>query len=212
MRYGIQPQSSAERLALWLGLAPVPVIDMLIPLIKVRSIMAGVRLGIFAQLAQQPASDLELATLCRLDTEGARLLLRVLHGSGYVARRGRRYRLTRLSAALIPGARHGLSAYVEFNYAQWEFIQQLEPALQHGAAVDLHRRMPAGSETWAAYQRAMLELARPVAPFLARHVPVRSSPDTCRSCAEHAGCSIWVALTDCSAREFAVRTRRYGRR
>jgi hypothetical protein len=101
------------------------------------------------------------------------LLLRVLASSSYVRQRGPRYRLTPLARkTLLHASPSSLSGYVEFNYAQWGFIEGLEAALRSGSGVDFHVHLPAGSEDWSAYQRAMLELARPVAKLLARSVPV----------------------------------------
>jgi hypothetical protein len=173
MHYQIVPDNAAERLALWLGLAPIAAIDVLIPLLQVRSIMAAVKLGVFEQLKSGSRNAAELAVACQLDPECLELLLRVLASSRYLRYRGSRYALTPLSRkTLLHGSRSELCGYVELNYEQWHWIEGLEDALQSGGGVDLHDHLPAGSATWSAYQRAMLELARPVANLLAKRVPV----------------------------------------
>jgi hypothetical protein len=42
VKVGIVPESLLERAALWLGVAPVPLVDLLFSLIKARAIMSGV--------------------------------------------------------------------------------------------------------------------------------------------------------------------------
>jgi hypothetical protein len=173
MRYGIQPQGAAERLALWLGLAPIPVIDLLMPLLQARCIMAAVKFGIFEQLRSEPHTAAELAQTLQLDHEVLELLLRVLASSRYLKRRRESYQLTRLArATLLRGSARELCSYVELNYAQWGLIEGLENALCCGQSADFHAQLPASSPTWPLYQRAMLELARPIADVLARNVPV----------------------------------------
>ena len=67
MQYGAIPTSMAERIALAAGLVPVPMLDTLFGMLKARCIMAGVRLGIFEALAQEPRSAASLAAALRLD-------------------------------------------------------------------------------------------------------------------------------------------------
>ncbi len=174
MRYGIRPEGAFERLALLIDAVPVPAIDVLVPLLKARAIMAGVRLGIFKTLAAGPRSPEELAAELGLDGECLRLLLRVLVSSQYLRRSGERFELTsRAAQGLLPSGSAELSGYVEFNYVQWDWIAELEQTLCTGRGVDFHRRLPQTSPAWASYQRAMLELARPVAHTIAVRVPVR---------------------------------------
>jgi hypothetical protein len=178
MRYGIEPQGAAERLALWLGLAPLPVIDVLLPLLQARCIMAAVKYGIFERLRSEPHTAAALAAALQLDHEVLALLLRVLASSRYLKLRHGRYELTRVArATLLRGSARELCSYVELNYAQWSLIEGLEPALCSGKSADFHAQLPAASPTWALYQRAMLELARPIADVLARHVPVPSGAE-----------------------------------
>jgi len=163
MRYTIRPDSLLERLALWTDMVPLPAIDVLVPLIKVRAIMAGVRLGIFSALSPGPLSSGELAARLELDAECLRLLLRVLVSSEYLTQRDEHFALTRRASEL--------HAYVEFNYLQWHFVEGLEQTLRTGCGVEFHRTLPEPSD-WQRYQHAMLDLARPVAGTIAAHVPV----------------------------------------
>lgn len=175
MRYDLLPESLGDRAALWFDAVPLPAIEMLVPLIKVRAIMAGVRLGVFDCLARGKLSAKELAVHASLDVKSLVLLLRVLVASGYLLSDGERYWLAKPARKnLINGAKHPLSAYVEFNYAQWQFVEELENTLRVGHGIDFHRTLLHSSSEWRSYQRAMLELCRPACQLIAPKLPVRA--------------------------------------
>ncbi len=172
MKHKIVPESLAERLALWAGRVPVPVVDTLFPLVKARSLMAAERLGIFEALRDEALPPAALARRLGLEEDCLRLLLRVLAASGYLKERGDRYRLSPMARrTVIRGSAQESSAFLRFNYAQWEFLEHLEDLLRTGQGLDFHGRMN-DAEDWRNYQRAMLEIARSHASILARHVPV----------------------------------------
>lgn len=173
MKYKAVPQNLPERLALWAGMVPMPVVDSFFPLVKTRALMAGVRLGVFEALRDGPASPQALAEKLDLDADSLELLLRVLAASDYLAGDGADFFLTPLARrSLLAGSPQDCRGYVKFNYAQWEFLGHLEDLLKKGAGLDFHRNMQA-TEDWENYQRGMLEIARMHAPILARKVPVR---------------------------------------
>jgi len=155
MRNKIVPESLAERLALWAGKVPLPVVDTIFPLLKARSLMAAERLGIFEALRDTPLPPTVLASELGLDEESLRLMLGVLVGSGYLAERAGQYRLSRLARkTLLRGGSLECLGFLRFNYAQWEFVEHLEQLLQTGQGLDLHRTMQ-GTQDWENYQRAM---------------------------------------------------------
>ncbi len=174
MKYKAQPQSFPERFALWAGMVPMPLLDTLFPLVKTRSLMAGLRLGVFEALRAGPAEASALAETLKLDAESLELLLRVLAASDYLVMKGSRFRLSPMARkTLLRGAPMDSRGYVEFNYMQWRFLDGLEDLVKSGTGLDFHRTM---RDTWAweSYQRGMLEIALLHAPLLARHVPVRA--------------------------------------
>jgi DNA-binding transcriptional ArsR family regulator len=173
VRSKLVPESLAERVALWAGKVPVPIVDTIFPLLKARALMAAERLGIFEVLRDAPLSPSGLAAELGLDQESLSLLLRVLVASGYLAERAGRYQLSHLARkTLLRGSPLDSRGFLRFNYTQWRLVEHLERLLQTGQSLDLHQRM-SGSQDWENYQRAMLEIARSHAPILARRVPVR---------------------------------------
>lgn len=173
MRYGTIPQTLGERLALLAGKVPVPVLDSLFPLVTARSLMAGVKLGVFEALADGPLPASAVASRRGLDPEATELLLRTLGLAGYIEKRGEGYGLSRLGRrTMLPGGEMDLRGYVLWNYTQWKMVEHLEELVTSGRGLDFHRTMT-DPEAWAHYQRAMLELARLEAPLLVAKVPVR---------------------------------------
>lgn len=151
--------------------------DPLLPLLHSRAIMAGVRLGVFAEVGSATRSVADLSTALGLDRDALHLLLRVLTGAGYLREEDGGYRLSpRASASLQADSPAPLSAWVEHGYFHWQVIDHLEQTVRTGEGVDGHGLLSCDVD-WSVYQRAMLETARPAAAWVASHVPV---PDGAR--------------------------------
>jgi 2-polyprenyl-3-methyl-5-hydroxy-6-metoxy-1,4-benzoquinol methylase len=172
MKYGLIPTNLLERLAVWSGKIPIPLIDALFGPIKTRSIMAGASLGIFEALRDSPRSSADVAAQLNLDAGALELLMRTLVVCDYLRQDGDRFALSPLSRkTMIEGAPAEMVGYMKFTYEQWEFIGHLEDLVRTGRGVDFHETMKA-PESWEHYQRAMLEVARIQAPIIAAHTPV----------------------------------------
>ena len=173
MQYGVIPTSLAERLALAAGAVPLPLIDLTFGVLKARTIMAGVRLGIFNALATEPQTHHGLATKLQVDPSSLELLLRCLVYAGYLRLDGQHYGLSALSRkTMVEGAPRDMTGFAMWHYTQWEFIDHLETLIRTGEGVDFHTSMT-DPEVWGHYQKAMLDMARFDAPILAKHVPVQ---------------------------------------
>ena len=88
MRVGTKSESVPERLALAAGLIPTPLLESFEAMAMARAIMAGVSLGIFDALDEQPDDADRLARRLKLDPRGTDILLVALHALGYVEHRG----------------------------------------------------------------------------------------------------------------------------
>src|SRR5919197_1643341 len=96
MKYGVIATNPLELLALYFGKVPVTLLDSLYTILKARTLMAGVRLGIFEALKDEPSTSATLSQRLALDEECLELLLRNRAFSGYLERDGPSYRLSRL--------------------------------------------------------------------------------------------------------------------
>jgi predicted O-methyltransferase YrrM len=173
MRYRMVGDNPTEEKALKSSPAARPLFDPFLPVLQARSIMAGVRTGVFQALGKRARTAGELATELSLDADCLELLLRVLVCAGYVNQPGEQYRLTELARnTLLPGSPMQLTGWVEHNYAHWRIIDKLEEVLKTGKGIGIDRSLST-PEDWAVQQRAMLETARPAAPLVASLVPVK---------------------------------------
>ena len=172
MQYGAHPSNLIESLAFRLGQVPIPVLDALMPLLKTRSILAGVELGIFEALRAGGLTAAAVARQRELDPENVELLLRTLVACEYLQQNGDLYRLTPLARrSLLRGSDNELWGFTSWCGHLWGTIAELEKLVSTGVGVDLHGRLE-DPALWASYQRAMLEIARFQAKTLARKIPL----------------------------------------
>ena len=173
MKYQMVPENPMEEKALKSSPAARPLFDPFLPPLQARSIMAGVRLGIFKAIGQKARTAEELSQELSLDAECLELLLRVLTCAGYVTCQGNRYSLTELTRmTLLPDSPMQLSGWVEYNYIHWNVVDKLEEVLKTGKGIGLHQSI-GDPANWAVQQQAMLETARPAAPMVASLVPIK---------------------------------------
>ncbi len=172
MNFGVIPETFLERVALWRRLVPIPILDLLFGPLKARTIMAGVRLGVFEALRDQSRTAAELADALRLDRVAIELLLRALTHVQYLEERKARYGLSPLARrTMVAGAPTELAGYARWNETQWRLLDQLETLARTGRGVDFHETLR-DQQAWGHYQKAMLEVARFDAATLVRLTPI----------------------------------------
>lgn len=158
----------AEWLALRAGVVPAPAAEAWGGMGLSGILVAAVRTGLTARLAQRPATAAELAADLGLDPVPTRLLLDCLRSAGHVAVRGGRYRLSRRSRRwLDPASGLSVADYVAGTADYWTWWTELgevtrgrHPAGSHGA--------PPGDPYWERYIRGQYQLARLSAAEVAR--------------------------------------------
>ncbi len=107
-------------------------------------LVAAVRTGITARLAQGPTSAAEVATDLGLDPLPTRLMLDCLRSAGHVAVRSGRYRLTRSARRwLDPASPLSVAGYVAGVADYWPWWQGLEEAARTGKSTGSHAAPPA---------------------------------------------------------------------
>lgn len=139
MRIGLIPESSADRVALMKQTFPVPILESSCTMMLARAVMAGVRLGVFAALSQEPMPLPELAAKTGCSAEGIGALCDALVGCGYLARRGEKYAATLLAKRwLLPDSPQSVADFVECNYDHWSLWSNLEDIVRGGKSLDTH--------------------------------------------------------------------------
>lgn len=89
MRYGLIPDDPSEEAFLSSPIAPVVMIDSLVPLIQAMSLIVGSRRGVFEGLKDGPRAVDVLAESLGVDPGTLLLHLRVMTAAGYVVQAGR---------------------------------------------------------------------------------------------------------------------------
>src|SRR5438876_5908582 len=84
MKIGAIPENLLERLAVFFGLVPTPIIDTFHAVIVARAVMVATKLDVFDALASHPLSAMDLAAQLGLDAAALEKLLNVLVAIGYV--------------------------------------------------------------------------------------------------------------------------------
>jgi SAM-dependent methyltransferase len=134
--------------------------------------MASVKLGVVDALAAAPATAARLANTLHLNEDCLEMLLRVLVHCEYLQWDGTLFSLSNLARQyLAPGAPMDRRGYVEWNYTQWEILENLDDLMRTGHGIELHETLR-DPQAWSNYQRGMMENARDHAKFLAAKVPV----------------------------------------
>jgi SAM-dependent methyltransferase len=163
-------------------------------MILCRVIMAGVRLGVYEELARGRATATDLAERRGLSMEGARHLLDSLCAAGHVTRRGGHYAITaRARRWLDPASDTYIGGFLEFNYDQWEWWSRLEEVVRTGTGFDIHGYGPEDPR-WERYITAMFQLARLSAPEVAAKLRLPPSPSRV---IDLAGAHGWFAAELC---------------
>jgi SAM-dependent methyltransferase len=171
MKLGIVPENLMDRLALALGLVPVPLAETLPTLLLTRSIMAATRSGFFQALAEGPLAAEEVAARCGTHRRASHILLDTMVSLGYVQLADGRYELTSEARKwLLPDSPKSLHDSIVFRYLEWDWIARLDDFVKTGKPLDFHAEMT--SAEWALYQRGMSSLARFGGSELAKKIPV----------------------------------------
>lgn len=192
----MSPLVGGDELAgLALNRAPVPVAEAMFGMQVARVLMAGVRLGVFAELARAPAAPDELARTLGLDPAGTQRLLDCLRALGHLRRRSdARLALSRRARRwLDPASPLYVGTFLEFNYDQWEWWSSLEERVRSGQAHEIHHFEP-GDPRWRRYITGLYELARVSAPEVARRLRLAPRP---RRLLDLAGGHGWFAAEAC---------------
>jgi ubiquinone/menaquinone biosynthesis C-methylase UbiE len=175
MRVGTKPDSIPERLALTAGTVPTPLLESFEAMAMARAIMAGVNLGIFEALDEQPDDADRLARRLKLDQRGTDILLVALHALGYLEFRNGRYRnAPAVEKFVLPGSPQSLHAYLgAFNGDMWDEFSRTEESIRTGESSGLHARAP-DDPYWERYMRGLFDLTRIGGDDVARMIPVRN--------------------------------------
>jgi ubiquinone/menaquinone biosynthesis C-methylase UbiE len=190
----VKADNLLERVALLMNLAPVPVGEMMFAMPLARSLVAGVRVGIFERLARGPATADELARELQLTPAGTGLLLEALAVAGHVTRNGEGYSISdRARRWLDPASDTYVGTFIAHGSDFWRWWGELEEVVRTGKSFEIHRYSP-DDPHWRLYIRGQWEMARLSAPEVAKALRLPSEP---RALLDVAGGHGWFSAELC---------------
>lgn len=172
MRLGLIGEGLIERIIARTNLAPAPLLETQIAFSTARSIMAGVKLGIYDAIGAGAATPAEVAAACRTDPEATTKLMNALVGCRYLRHRDGRYELTpKTRKWLLRSSPHSIADKLLFQYDEWNIVAKYEEYVATGRPLDLHGSL-GDAAVWDRYQRGMRALASISAEEVAARLPV----------------------------------------
>jgi SAM-dependent methyltransferase len=178
MRLGIIGENLIERIIARTNVAPAPLVETQIAFSMARSIMAGVKLGIYDAIGVGARTVAEVAAACKTDREATTKLLNTLVGCRYLRHRDGRYALTpKARKWMLRDSPHSIADKLLFQYDEWDIVAKYEGYVTTGQPLDVHDSLlDAGA--WDRYQRGMRALASISAGEVARRLPVPAGATT----------------------------------
>jgi 2-polyprenyl-3-methyl-5-hydroxy-6-metoxy-1,4-benzoquinol methylase len=172
MKLSAKPEGLMERIAVWLNLAPLPLIDTQIAFSYARAIMAAAALGVFEQLGQSDKTADEIAAACQTNPVATQHLLNCLVGIGYARWSHGKYGMQRAHRKwLLRASPNSVVDKLALQLFEWDLMEKLEDFVRTGKPIDLHSSM--SPEQWSMYQDGMRDVAAGPAIELAKRLPVR---------------------------------------
>lgn len=176
MRLALRGANPVEWLALRIGLVPAAAAEAWGGMAISGVLVAAVRTGITARLAEGDATAAEIAADLELDPEPTRLLLDCLRSSAHVVERSGRYRLSRSARRwLDPASPLSIAGYVAGVADYWPWWAGLDETVRTGKSSGSHDA-PADDAYWRRYMTGQRELARLSAAEVARKLPLPPAP------------------------------------
>jgi predicted O-methyltransferase YrrM len=175
MKVGAKAENPLEQAALAAGIVPTPLLDTIVALLLARSVMVGVKLGVFEALAGEPLPAAEVAVRCGTDPYATEKLLGALSGAGYLdagrETSGQTFMLAPLARRwLLEESARSLRDAILYQFVDATYIERIEDYVRTGQPLRIHEQMRA--EQWELYQRGMRSGANLAAPELALRIPV----------------------------------------
>ena len=172
MRFEIVGENLVERIIARTNLAPIPLMETQIAYSMARSIMAGVKLGIYDAVGSGAKTPTEVAVQCKTDPAATEKLMNTLVGCRYLRYRDGRYDLTAKARKwLLRDSPHSIADKLLFQYDEWDIVAKYEEFVTTGKPLDAHLAIN-DSAGWERYQRGMRALASISAEEVAKRLPV----------------------------------------
>jgi SAM-dependent methyltransferase len=171
MRVGSVAENLIERIALRWNAVPEPLIETQLAFSMARSVMAGVKLGLFEAAGDGPCSSADIAATCRTHPGATEKLLNALASCGYFRFSNGVYELTAKSKKwLLRRSPKNLCDKMLFQFYEWDMVEGYEDFVRTGIPLRAHESNL--HEYWDVYQRGMRNLAGLAADEVTQRLPI----------------------------------------
>lgn len=178
MRLEIVGEGLIERIIARTNMAPTPLVETQVAFSMARSIMVGVKLGIYDAIGTGATTAAEVAAACKTDREATTKLMNTLVGCRYLRHRDGRYELTAKARKwMLRDSPHSIADKLLMQYDEWDFVAKYEDYVMTGQPLDVHASLT-DSSAWDRYQRGMRALASISAEEVAKRLPVPAGATT----------------------------------
>lgn len=172
MKIGAIPENILERIALWLGIAPTPLVDTHLAFMMSRTIMVAVKSQLFECLSCRPLTAYEITIRTNTDPTATEKLLRALVHLGYLRKKEEHFSLSSLSRKwMLKDSPRSLYHKMLFHFIEWDIVQQYDIYLKTGKPLNIHESF-FDPRQWEMYQKAMKDLANIASWEIARVTPI----------------------------------------
>ena len=159
MRLGVIAENIIEWLVLKSSAAPEPLLETQMAFSMARSIMTGVKLGVFEAASEGARSAADIARTCATNPGATEKLLNTLTGCGYFRFRNGAYALTpKTRKWLLRRSPQNLCDKLLFQFHEWDMVEGYDAFVRTGKPMTGHAGMQ-GEDFWNIYQRGMRNLA-----------------------------------------------------
>ena len=171
MKLTVAGENSIERLALSMGIPPVPLFETHLSFMRARAIMVATKLGIFDALVSEPLLATDVAHRCGTSPAPTEKLLNALAGSGYLRFRRGLYTLSAIARKwLTSNSASSVRDKVLFEFVEWSLVESFEDFVRSGKSLDVNCSF--SDQQRGLYHRAMRALAGLAAPEVVRRTPM----------------------------------------
>ena len=178
MRLEIVGEGLVERIIARTNMAPTPLLETQVAFSMARSIMVGVKLGIYDAIGTGTTTAAEVAAACKTDREATTKLMNALVGCRYLRHRDGRYELTAKARKwMLRDSPHSIADKLLMQYDEWDIVAKYEDYVMTGQPLDVHASLTDRS-AWGRYQRGMRALASISAEEVAKRLPVPAGAAT----------------------------------
>lgn len=170
MKLDAVPENILERIALWAGLAPKPVAQVMWSIAMTRAMIVAAELQLFENMGTNAWTAQAIAEKLSCDPVGMDALLAALNGFGFLSRSNSQYMLTKDSQKwFLSSSSKNVKAAIEFAIVLEKMLQPLEQGIRTGQRDNFHNTLT--EDDWRRYLRGLGDMAKLTAKEVVRKIP-----------------------------------------